>query len=182
MKVFSLFSILLLVATHVPNSSCRSDKADGFLRRTNEVSPVSKDRLRDWVIAERGGDNAITSRNLVPNQRWKDRNADRVVVPYKIEDGFFSATDKSTIESSLSQLSEAVKSINIVKHTNQQAYISINAKGNGCYSIVGKNSNGRVQDLNLSQGCRTAAVIQHEMMHALGMHHEQVRTLFYHLN
>ncbi|XP_047485480.1 low choriolytic enzyme-like [Penaeus chinensis] len=47
-------------------------------------------------------------------------------------------------------------------------------EGNGCYSYVGKTgTNGQV--LSIGLGCYTAAIIKHELGHALGLYHEQTR-------
>jgi len=45
----------------------------------------------------------------------------------------------------------------------------------GCYSDVGRKSNRQAQLLNLGRGCTSQGTIQHEFVHALGFHHEQVR-------
>lgn len=50
----------------------------------------------------------------------------------------------------------------------------IKGTGNGCSSAVGKQ--GGRQTLNLqSPGCMSIGTIMHEMIHALGFHHEQCR-------
>lgn len=46
-------------------------------------------------------------------------------------------------------------------------------KGNGCWSKVGRSGGG--QTLSLGSGCGYVGVIMHELMHAIGIWHEQSR-------
>uniref|UniRef100_A0A0N4Z5E0 Metalloendopeptidase n=1 Tax=Parastrongyloides trichosuri TaxID=131310 RepID=A0A0N4Z5E0_PARTI len=48
-------------------------------------------------------------------------------------------------------------------------------RGGGCISFVGKISSSRSQDIGLTADCEKAANIQHETLHALGVHHEMSR-------
>lgn len=43
-----------------------------------------------------------------------------------------------------------------------------------CFSSVGDQQNGQI--LSLGSGCDHKAVIEHELLHALGFYHEQSRT------
>uniref|UniRef100_A0A914XQD7 Metalloendopeptidase n=1 Tax=Plectus sambesii TaxID=2011161 RepID=A0A914XQD7_9BILA len=46
-------------------------------------------------------------------------------------------------------------------------------RGNGCYSAIGRTGNAQV--LSLGNGCVTKDIVQHEMIHAIGLFHEQSR-------
>ncbi|MBN3307236.1 MEP1B protein, partial [Amia calva] len=52
-------------------------------------------------------------------------------------------------------------------------YISL-FKGSGCWSYVGNQRTGK-QDLSIGQYCDTIAIIEHELLHALGFWHEHTR-------
>ena len=46
-------------------------------------------------------------------------------------------------------------------------------KGSGCWSYLGRLAN-RENMISIDTGCEGRGTIQHETMHALGFHHEQV--------
>lgn len=43
-----------------------------------------------------------------------------------------------------------------------------------CWSYVG--DDGKGQDVSIGAGCDTKAVVEHELLHALGFYHEQSRS------
>ncbi|XP_070814648.1 high choriolytic enzyme 2-like [Chaetodon trifascialis] len=47
--------------------------------------------------------------------------------------------------------------------------------GSGCWSYLGRQSRGQAVSLR-SNGCLYTSTVQHEVLHALGFHHEQVRS------
>ncbi|XP_019962300.2 hatching enzyme 1.2-like [Paralichthys olivaceus] len=47
--------------------------------------------------------------------------------------------------------------------------------GTGCWSYVGRQSRGQAVSLR-KNGCLSTGTVQHEVIHALGFHHEQVRS------
>ncbi|NXG49840.1 MEP1A protein, partial [Psilopogon haemacephalus] len=47
-------------------------------------------------------------------------------------------------------------------------------KGSGCWSMVGDQQTG--QNLSIGSGCDYVAIVEHEILHALGFYHEQSRT------
>ena len=55
-----------------------------------------------------------------------------------------------------------------VPRTNQRDYIHI-VKGSGCSSSVGRV--GRGQQVSLGRGCVYKGIVQHELMHALGIYY-----------
>ncbi|XP_063331106.1 high choriolytic enzyme 1-like [Pelmatolapia mariae] len=64
--------------------------------------------------------------------------------------------------------------IRFVWRTNQPDFIHF-FSGPGCYSQLGRQSRGQVISLQRN-GCLFQSTVQHEVLHALGFHHEQVRS------
>ncbi|XP_055005184.1 meprin A subunit alpha-like isoform X2 [Boleophthalmus pectinirostris] len=58
-------------------------------------------------------------------------------------------------------------------YEGEQTYIKFEKKG-GCFSSVGDQQNGQI--LSLGAGCDHKAIVEHELLHALGFYHEQSRT------
>ena len=59
-------------------------------------------------------------------------------------------------------------------------YVDVINSDSGCYSYIGMMgdtivSPGGRQDLNLEDGCFLNGIIEHEFLHALGVHHEHKR-------
>jgi len=61
----------------------------------------------------------------------------------------------------------------VPRESNQEDYISI-ISGEGCYSDLGRQ--GGSQELSLGYGCIYLSTVQHELMHAVGIFHEQSRS------
>uniref|UniRef100_UPI0037E90FC0 uncharacterized protein n=1 Tax=Semicossyphus pulcher TaxID=241346 RepID=UPI0037E90FC0 len=64
--------------------------------------------------------------------------------------------------------------IRFVWRKNHRDYLHFYS-GNGCFSYVGRQSGGQPVSLR-KRGCLTLGTVQHEVLHALGFHHEQVRS------
>ncbi|KAM6964984.1 meprin A subunit alpha-like [Aplochiton taeniatus] len=63
--------------------------------------------------------------------------------------------------------------IDFKPYEGEMTYIKFEKKG-GCFSSVGDQQTGQI--LSLGPGCDHKAVIEHELLHALGFYHEQSRT------
>ncbi|XP_068433664.1 meprin A subunit alpha [Clinocottus analis] len=58
-------------------------------------------------------------------------------------------------------------------YEGESSYISF-TKLSGCWSYVGDDRTG--QNVSIGAGCDTKAIVQHELLHALGFYHEQSRS------
>ncbi len=99
-----------------------------------------------------------------PNQRWPGG-----VIPYEI-DGNANAATRSAFEGAKRDY-DAKTVLRWVPRTNQAKWVRI-ITGDGCWSYLG--TIGGRQDLSIGNGCNVNAA-RHEMGHALGLSHEQVR-------
>lgn len=97
------------------------------------------------------------------NQRWP------CPIAYTINPGL---PNQRRVTEAIAHLEEYT-SYRFVPRSNQQSYMEF-TPSSGCSSFIGRVRSGR-QNINLAQGCETAATA-HEIMHALGIFHEQSRS------
>jgi hypothetical protein len=92
-------------------------------------------------------------------------------VPYVFDPGLPAAV-RDTVEKAIAGFT-AQTCVRFVPRTEEAAFVHILA-GTGCYSMVGMR--GGRQDLSLGTGCNYAGTVVHELMHAIGFHHEHNRS------
>jgi len=162
MKIVPTF---LAILAFVPSFFATTVVAENDFARRLEAAAGStgSDHLRFWVIEDQlGGD--VEGRNIYTNRRWKDRNQDKVIIPYQIETRYFTSSEIAKIERLTKELSDEVKVIQFVKRTNQAAYVRVVRVKSGCSSFVGKSGSGKSQDLNLDAWCfNNEGTIPHEV-------------------
>ena len=107
---------------------------------------------------------------------WNNRASnDKISIPYEFtigRNGEYTNEEKRVISSALDELADLVGIIQFIIRTNEVDYVQVRDDG-GCSSYIGRI--GGPQELNLGW-CKTTATkgqIQHEMMHTLGISHEQ---------
>ncbi|XP_036363637.1 astacin-like metalloprotease toxin 2 [Octopus sinensis] len=112
-------------------------------------------------------------RNVVPNSsgQWPQTK-----IPYKITQDF-SELDKKKFLTAMKTIEDLTRyngkdCITFVNQTNEEIYIKF-VNADGCGSQVGYN--GRVQKIYLSVFCRSNGIVVHELLHVLGLRHEQSR-------
>ncbi|XP_030581711.1 high choriolytic enzyme 2-like [Archocentrus centrarchus] len=95
-----------------------------------------------------------------------------VYIPVSIS-SVYSTQERNIIINALVTFHEST-CIRFVWKTNQVNSISF-FSGDGCYSYVGRQSQAQLISLQRN-GCLYLSTVQHEVLHALGFHHEQVRS------
>lgn len=90
------------------------------------------------------------------------------VVPYVIQS---SLPNKARVTDAMAHITANTNKVRFVQRTTQAAYVEFRTS-TGCSSSVGRT--GSRQYVNLADGCSTGNTI-HEILHALGMFHEQTR-------
>ncbi|XP_058238123.1 low choriolytic enzyme-like [Hemibagrus wyckioides] len=104
--------------------------------------------------------------------RWPRERNGKVKVPYVISRQY-AFSEKCVIKSALESFRIST-CVQFVPRTNEEDYIHI-VSDQGCYSFVGRI--GGMQNVSLQRdGCVYHDIIQHELLHALGFHHEQDRS------
>ncbi|XP_044190555.1 hatching enzyme 1.2-like [Thunnus albacares] len=104
--------------------------------------------------------------------KWKKSYNGLVEVPYSISDYFYDS-EKSTIEKAMQTFHEKT-CIRFVPHHGQSDYLSIESEL-GCWTTVGRDGGQQVVSLSVF-GCLHHGIIQHELLHTLGFHHEHNRS------
>ncbi|XP_062380298.1 hatching enzyme 1.2-like [Sardina pilchardus] len=103
---------------------------------------------------------------------WKKSANGKVEVPY-IVNPEFSYYEVRKIQNAMATFSSKT-CLKFVPRSSQRDYLSIENKS-GCFSNLGRTGGGQVVSLN-RYGCVYHGIIQHELLHALGFHHEQTRS------
>ncbi|XP_036406145.1 meprin A subunit alpha-like [Megalops cyprinoides] len=157
-----LFQLLLLTGLiAVPNSyAVYSDE-----QNDGDFNPYLNLGAKTPLIE---GDMAIPpGRNALSNTayRWK------FPIPYILADSL-DLNAKGAIFQAF-EMYRLKSCVDFKPYNGEKTYIKFE-KFDGCWSMVGDQQTG--QNLSLGSGCDHKAVIEHELLHALGFYHEQSRT------
>jgi Astacin (Peptidase family M12A) len=96
-------------------------------------------------------------------------------VPYVI-DAAFGSYERSVIQSAMSHVAGKVGGVSFKQRTTESSYVVFAYTTGGCNSWVGRQSGSTPQTINLPLWCaQSMGSTAHEIMHALGMWHEQSR-------
>jgi hypothetical protein len=147
MKIFFIFSIL-----------------------TTCFNALSKER--DFIIVDhdiaikKAKDKAAPNNNKL---KWKDG-----VVPWEISPKDKDADQLTeSVTKALKFLSDKTNLVFRKRTAADNDYVSFTSEYDGCFSYVGRQ--GGRQEINLSKGCRSMMTVAHEILHAVGLEHEQSR-------
>lgn len=116
----------------------------------------------DIMGEEEAGRNAVTD----PSRLWPQG-----VVPYYIDSDDFDKEERSTIKEAVKRIEEETCIDFRAYKDSDNHYVVIRGDKDGCWSYVGRKEGG--QTLNLGEKCVRHGVVVHELLHALGLHHQQ---------
>ncbi|XP_069344487.1 meprin A subunit alpha [Eulemur rufifrons] len=132
-----------------------------------EQKDISEINLASGLDLFQGDILLKNSRNALrdPSSRWK------FPIPYILADNL-ELNAKATILYAF-EMFRLKSCVDFKPYEGESSYI-IFQQYSGCWSMVGDQQVG--QDLSIGQGCDYKAIIEHEILHALGFYHEQSRT------
>uniref|UniRef100_A0A8C2ISW9 Metalloendopeptidase n=1 Tax=Cyprinus carpio TaxID=7962 RepID=A0A8C2ISW9_CYPCA len=166
-------SVYLLFPQVLPtDQDIQSEKHDDMdiFSRILEANKEISDMLLEGDMALPKTRNAMKCLN--DYCKWPKSPLGQVEVPYTIANDFYD-DEKAMIENAMKSIA-AKTCIRFVLRRNQVDYISIE-NVLGCSSTVGRS--GGKQQLSLSvNGCVSHGIIEHELIHSLGFHHEHTRS------
>ena len=101
------------------------------------------------------------------------------VVPFEI-DGRFTATEQQTIRNAMNHVAGNVGGVSFRQRTSEASWIRFVPHDSVCNSPAGRQGGGQTINLTVNTatttGCAsTMGVVAHEILHSLGMWHEQSR-------
>ncbi|XP_043938615.1 low choriolytic enzyme-like isoform X2 [Protopterus annectens] len=102
---------------------------------------------------------------------WRKSKDGNVYIPYQLSP-LFRSDDRDIILGAMKAIEKAT-CIRYRRQSRQKYYLSIKPL-DGCWSYVGRQH--KEQELSLGTGCVYHGIVQHELLHALGFHHEQSRS------
>ncbi|XP_053736856.1 meprin A subunit alpha-like [Synchiropus splendidus] len=121
----------------------------------------SKENLFEGDILVPKGKNALVDTKY----RWK------FPIPYILGDDL-DLNAKGCVHQAF-EMYRLKSCVDFKPYEGEKTYIKFEKRG-GCFSSVGDQQTGQI--LSLGSGCDHKAVIEHELLHALGFYHEQSRS------
>ncbi|XP_054627121.1 hatching enzyme 1.2-like [Dunckerocampus dactyliophorus] len=115
--------------------------------------------------------NAVTC--TASSCKWPKNKKNKVKIPYEITSDF-SKKEANFIKKILKGFKKSTCIRFIKKKSKHRDYLSF-ISADGCWSYLGRTGNRQQISLK-SQGCLFTDIVQHEVLHALGFHHEHVRS------
>uniref|UniRef100_UPI0037E771E8 meprin A, alpha (PABA peptide hydrolase), tandem duplicate 1 n=1 Tax=Semicossyphus pulcher TaxID=241346 RepID=UPI0037E771E8 len=157
--------LLGLVALATSNPISVSPKVHEVYENGEDENPIlnlgSGRKLFEGDILMPEGRNALIDKTY----RWK------FPIPYILGDDL-DLNAKGCVHQAF-EMYRLKSCVDFKPYEGEKTYIKFEKRG-GCFSSVGDQQNGQI--LSLGSGCDHKAVIEHELLHALGFYHEQSRT------
>ncbi|XP_036832944.1 astacin-like metalloprotease toxin 5 isoform X1 [Oncorhynchus mykiss] len=156
-------------STNVTFSATGSTASMGPCRRQNDwyKTPETREEDLQFDLAIMEGDILVSEDRLAVKSLWP-ANEGVTSIPYKINDDLVDR--KETMLAAFKMISDQT-CILFHEYTNEINYIEL-ISGTGCASYVG--FQGGAQPLYFGSACNVGNLC-HELMHALGLHHEHTR-------
>ncbi|KAM9302073.1 embryonic protein UVS.2-like [Gastrophryne carolinensis] len=153
-----------------PIQSLRRPPPEDVMSTIERMNRGSRKALRFGDIDMAEGRSALSCPS---GKCFWPKSADGLVnVPYTLE-WRYSEDDRATIAQAMLEFA-TLTCVRFVPRTTESNYLNI-ISDSGCWSSLGRA--GGAQDLSLERdGCMLNGVVQHELNHALGFHHEQCRS------
>ncbi|XP_063745671.1 hatching enzyme 1.2-like isoform X2 [Eleginops maclovinus] len=104
--------------------------------------------------------------------KWPKSFNGLVEVPYILSDYFYGG-EKASIKTAMDTFHKKT-CVRFVPRRDQSDYLSIESEM-GCWSTIGREGGQQVVSLSV-YGCLDRGTVQHELLHALGFHHEHTRS------
>ncbi|XP_049612773.1 meprin A subunit alpha [Syngnathus scovelli] len=161
MKIGSLIVILAVLKVQTAPATTDDNADDGELRA--DIPDINKD-LRHLFEGDIAGD---STRNAILDEarRWK------FPIPYILTDSL-ELNAKGVILQAFEEY-RLRSCVDFKPYEGEASYISF-TKLSGCWSFVGDDKYG--QNVSIGARCDTKAIVEHELLHALGFYHEQSRS------
>ncbi|XP_063438026.1 protein SpAN-like isoform X2 [Mytilus trossulus] len=122
-------------------------------------------------------DNEFKRNFKVDSRLWEDG-----IVPYTIVGSLTNSDEMVIIEKAFEELKKKTciqlvpKGSDKTQGLSHKSYVEFNPKSDGCSSYVGRISPGKQEIILENPGCVEHSIVLHEIMHAIGMEHEQSRS------
>ncbi|XP_071000824.1 low choriolytic enzyme-like [Oncorhynchus clarkii lewisi] len=156
-------------STNVTFTATGSTASMGTRHRQNDwvKTPETREEDLQFDLAIMEGDILVSEDRLAVKSLWPEKDG-VTSIPYKVND--YLVDRKVTILAAFKMISDQT-CILFHEYTNEINYIDI-ISGTGCASYVG--FQGGAQSLYFGRACNVGNLC-HELMHALGLHHEHTR-------
>ncbi|XP_075885176.1 hatching enzyme 1.2-like [Nelusetta ayraudi] len=173
MKTFdAVFVLLVATSLQAKVQPPEQDSVPEALDMTSKIlkanENVSQPLVEGDVVLSRER-NAIKCSN--GNCKWKKSDG-LVKVPYSLSSYFYESERKLIFDAM--DVFHQKTCVRFVPYIGQRDYLKIESKM-GCWSTVGRNGGQQLLSLSV-YGCMDRGIIQHELLHALGFHHEHNRS------
>ncbi|XP_061594316.1 high choriolytic enzyme 1-like [Cololabis saira] len=165
--ILSMAAVCLSAAIDAKNIIDESPDVSDVLRKAN-ANTKSLLQYDDIMPSKRRNASPCTSGECL----WR-KSSRYVYVPIQISSSY-SAAEHNIIVNSLLTFHRSTCIRFVWKSWWHRDYLSIYS-GNGCWSYLGRNGGKQSVSLNRN-GCMYQSTVQHEVLHALGYHHEQNRS------